>query len=114
MVRSLRSDLVIASITLEPQPFFLSMRASPRLEKNTWSTGLHRRIRVGDHQANVVPHDFGFLHTKRTNQSVDANRSRFHVQTVGGNGQFSDSGKVWRDYGEALGKQRNDRLPHKS
>jgi len=40
MVRSFLSDFVIASMTFVPQPFFLSMRASPRLEKNTCVSGL--------------------------------------------------------------------------
>ena len=63
-----------------------------------------RGVGVGDHQANVVPHNFSFLHAKRLNQIMNADGGALHVEAAGGNVGVSDAGKVWRDHGETLGQ----------
>ena len=71
-----------------------------------------RGVSVGYHEADVVSHNLSFLDAQRLSEVMDADGGALHIQTAGGDVRVSDAGQVWRDYGEALGQNGNDRFPH--
>ena len=74
--------------------------------------GIHCRVGVSDHQADIVPDHLRLLKTKRRHQRVDADSRRLHIQTVRRYGGVAYPWQIRRDDGESLREGWHQGPPH--
>ena len=74
--------------------------------------GIHRGIRVSDHQADVVADDASAIVAELVHALVDPLRGGLHVDAARRDRGVADAWEIDRDDGEARGELDRQRLPH--
>jgi hypothetical protein len=74
--------------------------------------GKLRGVGIGDHQADVMPHDRRLLDAQRADEAMDAAGSGLHVEPACGDRRIPDTGQIRRDHRELPGEGRNHHFPH--